>query len=106
VIEGKDTTEFLQEKLEYMGLTPSEYNEFIVYWMPRMEDNKYNLIYFAEDEYESLAKLTIEPEPDNIIRVLMVFKALDNPINIEEQELKPNERSGFTVVEWGGTEIN
>ena len=46
VIEGKDTMEFLQDKLEYMGLSPREYNEFIVYWLPRMKDNKYNLIYF------------------------------------------------------------
>ena len=29
----------------------------------------------------------------------------DGTLTIEEQELKPVERNGFTVVEWGGTEV-
>ena len=35
----------------------------------------------------------------------MTYKQLENPITIEEQELVTSERKGFTVVEWGGTEI-
>lgn len=45
------------------------------------------------------------PNPDTIIRVLMTFKKLDNSINIQEQQLKTPNRTGYTVVEWGGTEI-
>lgn len=71
-----------------------------------MQDNKYNLVYFAEEEYEEIAELLIDPQPDSILRVFMVYRALDMPIDIEEQELEPFEREGFTVVEWGGTEIN
>jgi len=105
VVKGEDTEEFLQEKLEYMGLTPREYNEFIVYWLPIMQENKYNLITFAGEEYENLAKLNITPKPDSILRVMMLFKSLDKPIEIEEQEIKSFERNGFTVIEWGGTEV-
>lgn len=105
VVKGKETLEFLQEKLQYLGLTPKEYNEFIVYWIPRMQDNKYNLITFAGEEYEELAELKIAPKPDSILRVMMVFKELDKPIDIEEQQLKSFERKGFTVVEWGGREV-
>ncbi len=105
VVKGEDTEEFLQEKLEYMGLTPREYNEFIVYWLPIMQENKYNLITFAGEEYENLAKLNITPKPDSILRVMMLFKSLDKPIEIEEQEFKSFERKGFTVIEWGGTEV-
>ena len=39
VVRGSDTAAFLREKLAYMGLTPREYNEFIVYWLPRMQNN-------------------------------------------------------------------
>lgn len=106
VVEGIKTLEFLQEKLEYMGLNAKEYNEFIVYWLPRMQENKYNLIYFAKEEYEDIAKLNIKPKPDSILRVFMVYKALDNPIDIPEQELDSFNRKGFSVIEWGGTEIN
>lgn len=105
VVKGEDTLEFLREKLEYLGLTPKEYNEFIVYWLPLMKDNKYNLITFAGEDYEELAELKITPKPDSILRVMMVFKALDKPIEIEEQELKQFERKVFTVVEWGGREV-
>ena len=35
----------------------------------------------------------------------MTFKGLENPIEVEEQKLYTPERKGFTVVEWGGTEI-
>lgn len=105
VVKGEDTEKFLQEKLEYMGLTPREYNEFIVYWLPIMQENKYNLITFAGEEYENLAKLNITPKPDSILRIMMLFKSLDKPIEIEEQEIKSFERKGFTVIEWGGTEV-
>lgn len=105
VVKNEDTVDFLQEKLEYVGLTPKEYNEFIVYWLPILQENNYNLIYFAGDEYDEYAKLNINPKPDSILRVMMVYKPLDKPIEIKEQKLEQFKREGFTVVEWGGTKI-
>lgn len=105
VVKGEDTEKFLQEKLAYMGLTPREYNEFIVYWLPLMQDNEYNLIAFQGETYTDNAKLEITPSPDSILRVFMTFKPLDKPIEIEEQQLTAFERQGFTVVEWGGAEL-
>ncbi|BFT94492.1 MAG: hypothetical protein MNSN_10840 [Minisyncoccus archaeiphilus] len=105
VVRGDDVRLFLQDKLSFMGLTPKEYNEFIVYWYPRMKDNEYNLIHFAGREYIDTAKLSISPEPDSVLRVFMVFKPLDKKIDIEEQALVPFQRKGFSAVEWGGTEI-
>jgi hypothetical protein len=105
VVKGNETEKFLQQKLEYLGLTPKEYNEFIVYWLPLMKDNKYNLITFAGEDYEKIAQLKITPKPDSMLRIMMVFKPLGKPIKIDEQELKPFVRKGFTVVEWGGTEL-
>lgn len=106
VVKGSDTVAFLQEKLEYLGLTPREYNEFIVYWMPRMQDNEYNLITFQTDKYEEYAELEITPEPDSIQRVFMAYEPLDEYTEIPEQELQPFERSGYSVIEWGGVEIS
>ncbi|MEI7690748.1 MAG: hypothetical protein WCI63_03935 [bacterium] len=71
-----------------------------------MENNKYNLIHFAEEEYTDSAKLTVTPSPDSILRVFMVFKPLDSYQDITPQKIKPFERKGFTVVEWGGTKLN
>ncbi|NVP17329.1 hypothetical protein HUU51_01300 [Candidatus Gracilibacteria bacterium] len=103
VVEGKDAREFLQEKLSYIGLTPKEYNEFIVYWYPKMMNNKYNLVYFAGLDYTSKAPLNIIPEPDSLLRVFTVIKPLKEKIDIQEQVLERFDRKGFSVVEWGGT---
>ncbi len=105
VIKGEDTRDFLQDTLSQVGLTPKEYNEFIVYWYPLMKDNPYNLISFAGEQYTQTAPLTITPKPDSMLRVFMVYKSLDEKIEIEPQTFQTFERKGFTLVEWGGTEI-
>ena len=77
-----------------------------MYWLPKLEENEYNLIRFASrDIIDSEMPLDINPKPDTVIRVLMEYKPLDNKINIKEQNLTKVERNGFTVVEWGGTLI-
>ncbi len=106
VVKGEDVAEFLEEKLAILGLNEREAEEFIVYWLPKLEANKYNYIRFeTAEEIEANMPLDINPTPDSIIRVVMTFKGLDTPIVVQEQELTTPERTGFTVVEWGGSEI-
>lgn len=105
VVKGEDTAEFLQVKLAEIGLTPREYNEFIVYWLPMMQNNPYNLITFQGDVYTNSAVLDIQPEPDSVLRVFMAYKALKKSIEIEEPQITPFKRKGFAAVEWGGTEV-
>ena len=106
VIKGEDTTKFLEEKLEILGLNEREINEFIIYWLPKLEANKYNYIRFETlEEIENYMPLEITPAPDTIIRVVMDYKPLNERITIEEQKLTPQKRSGYSVVEWGGSEI-
>lgn len=101
-VAGCDTESFLREKLTYMGLTESEMNEFIVYWLPLMEHHAYNLIAFQGETYTDTAKLNITPTPDSLLRVFMAYVPLENAVEIEPQQLSQFERNGFTVVEWGG----
>lgn len=105
VVAGKDTEAFLEEALAQLGLTSREANEFIIYWLPRMEHNAWNLISFDSSVYQENAKLTVSPAPDSLLRVFMTWQALDAPIQIAAQILPTFERTGFTVVEWGGAEI-
>ena len=104
-VAGEDSAQFLEGALAKLGLTRREANEFIVYWLPRLEANAYNLISFQTEAYTSQAALQIEPAPDSVIRVFMAYTELKEPIDIPEQELTSPERTGFTVVEWGGAEI-
>ena len=106
VVKGEETAEFLEEKLKILGLTDREAEEFIVYWLPRLEKNQYNYIRFAaEEEIEKNMPLEISPSPDTLIRVMMTYKGLNKPIEVEQQKLEAKERTGFVAVEWGGTEI-
>lgn len=105
VIPGNQTEAFLEDALRAMGLTDKEANEFIIYWLPRMKDNPYNLISFQNEVYTDNAELTISPAPDSILRVFMAWKALEEPVEVSEPALAEFERTGFTVVEWGGAEI-
>ena len=106
VIKGSETEAFLKETLAKMGLTPREYNDFITYWVPQMQENPYNLISFSGEEYSEIAKLKVDPKPDSVLRVHMMWKALEKPVDIEPQEIKGFERKGFTLVEWGGTKLD
>ena len=104
-VRGEDTAAFLENALERLGLNRREANEFIIYWLPRMEVNPYNIISFQTDIYTDAAKLEVSPTPDTMIRVFMVWQASDIYVNLPEQNLSSPERTGFTVIEWGGTEI-
>lgn len=108
IVSGNNTAKFLEEKLSYLGLNRREANEFILYWLPRMESNPYNLIHFSGNEYEDLVKLNIAPKPETIIRVMMITQPLQTKINFPLQDLKSLKkiRKGYTIVEWGGGVIN
>ncbi len=106
VVEGKNTSAFLENALKKLGLTDKEANEFIVYWLPQMEHNAYNFIAFQGDAYTDIARLHITPQPDSILRIFMTWKPLDKPFDVKPQTLTAPERNGFTVVEWGGAILN
>lgn len=106
VVSGEGTADFLQKALPALGLNSKEANEFIVFWLPRMQKNKYNLIHFAGKEYTDVALLEVDPKPDSVIRVFMTFIPLDKKIDVPVQELELVSRKGFSVIEWGGTEVS
>ena len=101
-VSGEKTAAFLEEALAQLGLTEKEANEFIIYWLPRMEHNPYNLISFQTEAYTDSVELTIDPA---LIRVFMAWQGLDQPVEVEPQTFTAPERTGFTAVEWGGTEV-
>ena len=105
-VRGEDTAAFLEQTLSALGLSEIEANAFIVWWLPRMQENAYNLITFQSASYTDAAELDITPTPDTVIRVFMVWRRLDNEIDIPLQTLPAAPvREGFTVAEWGGAEI-
>ena len=104
-VKGEDTAVFLETALQQLGLNRREANEFIVYWLPLMEQNPYNIIAFQTEAYTDAAELNIDPAPDTLIRIFMTWQAAESYVNLPPQELTAPTRTGFTAVEWGGTEV-
>ncbi|MFA5842265.1 MAG: hypothetical protein WC882_01115 [Candidatus Gracilibacteria bacterium] len=106
VVQREEIIPFLEEKLTVLGLNDSEQDDFISYWLPQMNGKGWVMVRFLKDEYEAMVKTTIVPQPDTVIRVFMIVKEIDSPVDLPMQELTPApERSGFTVVEWGGSDL-
>ena len=104
-VKGKDTAEFLEWALTELGLNSREANEFMIFWLPILQENEYNVITFQTDSYADVAKLNITPTPDAMLRAYMYAYSSDEYVDIAPQTFEPFERTGFTVVEWGGTFI-
>ena len=102
-VEADKAIDFLEEKLSIIGLTDKERNEFIMYWLPTLQNNGNNLIHFKlTDELQNDNKLIISPKPDSLLRVRMIVKKVNSKVEIKEQELPMLSRDGFVAVEWGG----
>lgn len=106
VVSKENVANFLEKKLAILGLNYKESEEFIIYWLPKLEQKDYVYIRFQTmNEIEENMPLLVTPSPDTLIRIMMEWKSLDNSIDVKEQVLTPVARTGYTVVEWGGTEI-
>lgn len=107
IVSKDNLTEFLIKKLDHIGLNNQETNEFIQYWLPILERNKYNFIHFlVNEECNEIATLNVNPKPETSIRIYMEFYGLENRTIIKEQQLPKTERKGFTLVEWGGADVS
>ena len=104
-VKGEDTAAFLEWALAEQGLTAREANEFIIYWLPLMQENPYNVISFQTDAYTDGAVLEITPTPDSLLRVFMAYYPSDEAVEIAPQAFDTPARDGFTVVEWGGSPV-
>jgi hypothetical protein len=108
-VKNEDLVGFLQEKLDKMGLNNTEINDFIVFWLPLMNQTPYNFIHFGiNDNIDNSSFLHITPKPDTELRVFMEYKGLQSANDapkLPEQTLPSIARKGFVMVEWGGGEI-
>ena len=103
-VTAESAMSFLEEKLAYLGFTEREADEFIMFWLPVLEQNGQSVVYFEQTaERAAECPLDVSPAPDSVLRVIIHVKQVGAPVDIPEQTLEPFERSGFTLVEWGGT---
>lgn len=108
-IKTDSSIRFLEMKCKNFGFNQIETTDFITFWAPRIQNYPYAKIEFLIDkQYDLIGELEVIPEPDNRRRVYVLFQGsetFNSSINMTSNEVKPISRDGFTIVEWGGTEL-
>jgi len=103
VVAQNDVKKFFNDKLSYIGLNEKEISDFMEFWYPKFNTAPYYFVtLMTNEDFDKIAPLEIDPNPDTVIRVYMDYLPLLKPIKISEPYLPQTTRSGFTVVEWGG----
>lgn len=107
VVKRDDLLAFIEARLDEAQFTSKEMADFITYWIPRMLSHEKLFIQFVQnDQCRQFSTLDIEPKPETVARFYMNWSALTEDISPKPQIIQPIERKGFTVLEWGGQEIN
>ncbi|MFR8996514.1 MAG: hypothetical protein ACLVJR_08995, partial [Negativibacillus sp.] len=109
-VKAEDARAFLEQSLSRLGLNELEQNDFISYWLPKLQANEESFVHFAAEQYTDRARLTVSPQPDSVLRVQMLMIGVDSSNRrqlsaLPKQQLQVFARKGFTLVEWGGTDL-
>lgn len=109
-INTDSTIQFLESQCANFGFTFFETADFITFWAPRIIKYPFAKIEFlVDDQYDVIGKLGVNPKPDNIRRVYILFKGqkeFNSSVHSNIEQIEPISRNGFTVIEWGGSELS
>ncbi|KAH6904693.1 hypothetical protein BKA70DRAFT_1565659 [Coprinopsis sp. MPI-PUGE-AT-0042] len=121
-----ELTPYLDKALLAMGPHTEARTSFITYWLPSFNKHKNIVLRFLPQEaYEKAAPLDVQPKPDVVARIFMLFQGVEdadlehwrgavqkaeepaevwaNVVGIDKAcVLDP---SSFRVIEWGGMEV-
>jgi len=108
IIEKKNLSEFLDSKLDEMGLNAKEKSDMIEYWLPYLANKTgdyFRLSFLQTKEMNQIAPMNITPRPNTVFRIFLDWDNYQAKpgFELQPQNLdKLSSRNGFTVVEWGG----
>lgn len=103
VVKTEDALALMDEHLTRMGFNEKEISDFNLFWEPHLPKTPYTQFsWIGTQGMERLAKLTIDPKPDTLIRAFVDFVGLETSVNIAPQTIPTYKRKGYVVTEWGG----
>lgn len=103
IVKDGDVESFLRNILPKYGLNETEAREFMEFWLPEMQGAPYYRVSFLTSAWSNAAPLYVSPRPQTSIRIFMDWKPLSAPMSLPEPKIITPARTGFTLVEWGGT---
>ena len=103
VVPTSEVLAAMSDHLRYIGFNEFEISEFVAFWSDHLPEETYTRFSWLQTvEMERLARLTIDPRPDTLIRAFVDYEGVDEMIEIEPQKLIKRARNGYVVTEWGG----
>ena len=110
LVKTVNSKAFLESKLDFVGFNKPEKDEFTRYWTHKILESKQDTVFISFMQTEAVNNdnsLTITPTPDSLNRFYIVVDLnVKNHKNQPPQELVKFKRTGFTVVDWGGTIVS
>ena len=121
VVPTGEAPVYLDQVLTKLSLDVRNRAEFITYWLEKIQSEKFvALSFLPQVEYAQAAVLQVEPHPDVITRIFLLFKplvelddgwtaCLGRDIDwVSVVGISPvaNDSTVFRVVEWGGMMVN
>jgi hypothetical protein len=103
IIKQKNLENFFRKNLSLTGFLNKEMEDFIEYWIPRLDYSTEYIIYpqFRNDIIP-LIELNISEIPDCILRYFYLIEENSKGIiTIDKPVIPTFKRSEFTVAEWG-----
>jgi len=104
VVAKNDLKSFFSDNLASYGFAGREITDFTDYWIPRLVEHNYFLIYpQVTSIVDKVIRLDIFPRPDKVLRRHYVISETDDPkLSLPEPETPVQFiREGFVVAEWG-----
>lgn len=103
IVEKDSLLSFFERNLIKTGFSEREKNDFNDYWIPRLVDYPYYIVYpqYAKD-IELAITLNFSVKPDNVLRLFYVIKGTtNNSITLGTPVIPAFNRQGFVAAEWG-----
>jgi hypothetical protein len=99
--ENLDT--FFRANLSEYGFKGHEIDDFINYWIPRLENFSNYAIYPQTNKLiDEVIRLEFSIQPDKILRLFYVIERQDqSPEKLKEPTIESFAREGYFVTEWG-----
>lgn len=97
-----DLWNFFPMVMNQYGFNEKEIKDFVDYWQEYLPKSEfYDISPIINHEVENEFHLTVDPKPENVLRVWFYIKPTDHKNDLTSPLIPKFERKGFTVTEWG-----
>ncbi len=105
-VKAENRNETFRKVLSAYGMNEREINDFIEYWSRYLAAGDDYVMYpILTNTVDEIMPIEFSVMPDSIFRIWFGFKHC-NGEPVEEPDITPVVRTGFTAVEWGGSVLD